>query len=204
LWQALNVLFESASSDSNATLPTVYISFNTSVTSGMPGYTSPTPPSISSSVDYSIPTGGWPFNAKGFFPFNTQTYEAQQKLSYHTGHLTLSGLVPDDEDYDFDSTETSWRTELDLAALQGLFVLPSSNSSSTTTIINSTATSSNSSVTDLLPALTLERLTLMNLPPGPPISFPSGMATVMLWSFDMDRCVPGMLRVSCGLAMSLC
>jgi hypothetical protein len=44
----------------------------------------------------------------------------------------------------------------------------------------------------------------MNLPPGPPISFPSGMATVMLWSFDMDRCVPGMLRVSCGLAMSLC
>jgi hypothetical protein len=69
--------------------------------------------------------------------------------------------------------------ELDMAAVQGLFVLPSAVG----------AHASNIPTTNTSPpaTLTFSNLTLVNLPPGPASTYPLGMSVVMMWSVDMER-----------------
>jgi hypothetical protein len=38
-----------------------------------------------------------------------------------------------------------------------------------------------------LPLLTLRGLSLVNLPAGPPSTYPDGLAALFMWSFQLDR-----------------
>jgi hypothetical protein len=72
-----------------------------------------------------------------------------------------------------------------MVPVQGIFRLPSSSTTlnmNSTTGQQRTTTSTSSPVT-----LTFSNLTLVNLPPGPPSTYPLGMSTIMMWSIDMDR-----------------
>jgi hypothetical protein len=98
------------------------------------------------------------------------------------------------------------RAELDFAALQHVFSLPSpitaanmsSNSgnintdnlgsSSNTSISGSNTSSSGSNSTSTSSVtLTFSNLVLVNLPPGPPSTYPLGLSPLLMWSIDMDR-----------------
>jgi hypothetical protein len=76
------------------------------------------------------------------------------------------------------SNQTLPLPELDMAAVQGVFVLPSESGAQA----NHSTSNTSTPVT-----LTFSNLTLVNLPPGPPSTYPLGMSTLMMWSVDMDR-----------------
>jgi hypothetical protein len=53
---------------------------------------------------------------------------------------------------------------------------------------NQTAASENSSISiTSFSLLTLKGLSLVNLPAGPPSTYPEGLASLFMWSFQMDR-----------------
>jgi hypothetical protein len=76
------------------------------------------------------------------------------------------------------SNQTFPLPELDMAAIQGVFVLPSQSGAQANHSTSNTSTPA---------TLTFANLTLVNLPPGPASTYPLGMSTLMMWSVDMDR-----------------
>jgi hypothetical protein len=61
------------------------------------------------------------------------------------------------------------------------------NANSTHYNSNNSSFSTTSSAHGTGVTLTFEGLTLVNLPHGPPSSYPLGLSEVMMWSIDMDR-----------------
>jgi hypothetical protein len=80
--------------------------------------------------------------------------------------------------------DSSVNVALDMAALSGLLKLPAANGQNNS---SSDPRGSVVNTSSLVTTLTFSNLTLINLPPGPPSSYPLGMSALMMWSIDMDR-----------------
>jgi hypothetical protein len=147
-----------------------------SLATGMPGYAPPV--SLSDTSTASLPyNGSWLnfFRIRGS-PGGTvlPAPPGPEAVLLLAGSLLLQGEV-----------DKSASNELNFAGLQGLFKLPTSPIPADD--MNDTAYTSMSSSTDSRTTLTFSDLTLVNLPPGPPASYPVGMSTLLMWSIDMDR-----------------
>lgn len=165
-WQAVNSTATQVPSPGTATGPVIVtLLYNTSVQAGMPGSTAASPPPPSSAAKASLPyNGAWYDFYQAGGPAGAVTKQPsatgqQAKLPLARDLVVKGGAV------------NASTTMLDLAALQSLYsISPPQNNNS-----------GNSS------SLTFSNLTLLNLPPGPPSTYPLGLSTLMMWSIDMDR-----------------
>jgi hypothetical protein len=177
LWQAINSTATQlpATPGTPTSSATVTLMDNTSVVSGMPGYVMP------------MPMSG---NLTRLQPYNGSMASLQQHLKTYTRlhsqippplgpesllHLVRSLILEGQQG-------KGLPVQLDMAGMQGIFRLSPAGDTATQ---NSSA--NNTSTAQPPVTLTFSNLTLINLPPGPPSTYPLGMSTLMMWSIDMDR-----------------